>query len=204
MKREDVKKVFPNATNEQITAFLNQYNAEIISEREKAESDLDKVRADAGAFRVDAVNRLAEKLAEMKEVTSKSRTQQEIDAATGRIEELEQQIIEMKAELDKAKTLKSLADNGITGENAEKLYNSDGSFNFDTLGKILAEKEAAAAMRKEQRIASHSTNPTSGGSCLDDIGSHVPYDAEAGRRMKFGGNKDAMEIREYYESKMRY
>ena len=43
----------------------------------------------------------------------------------------------------------------------------DGSFDYDALGKIISEKEAAAAQAKEAEIAAGSTNP-GGGSAGDN------------------------------------
>jgi hypothetical protein len=37
MTREDVKKIFPEATDEQITAFLNQSNSDVAREKAKAQ-----------------------------------------------------------------------------------------------------------------------------------------------------------------------
>ena len=37
MTREDVKKLFPEATDEQITSLLNQNNSEVAKEKTKAE-----------------------------------------------------------------------------------------------------------------------------------------------------------------------
>ena len=39
MTREDVKKLFPDATDEQVTAFLNKHNSEIAGERAKTNSE---------------------------------------------------------------------------------------------------------------------------------------------------------------------
>ena len=48
MTREDVKKIFPEATDEQITAFLNQSNSDVAREKAKAQKlkeDAEKVEA---------------------------------------------------------------------------------------------------------------------------------------------------------------
>ena len=37
MTREDVKKIFPDATDEQITSFLNQSNSDVAKEKAKAQ-----------------------------------------------------------------------------------------------------------------------------------------------------------------------
>ena len=43
MTREDVKKIFPEATDEQITSFLNQSNSDVAREKAKAQ----KLKEDA-------------------------------------------------------------------------------------------------------------------------------------------------------------
>ena len=48
MTREDVKKIFPDATDEQITSFLNQSNSDVAKEKAKAQKmkeDADKAKA---------------------------------------------------------------------------------------------------------------------------------------------------------------
>lgn len=67
------------------------------------------------------------------------------------------------AELEKAQTLAtqrtSAADKfKITSEQAAQVVKDDGSFDFDVLGKIISDKETAAAQAKEQEIANGPTN----------------------------------------------
>ena len=45
MTREDVKKLFPDATDEQVTQFLNKHNAEIAGERAKTNSERQRANA---------------------------------------------------------------------------------------------------------------------------------------------------------------
>lgn len=48
MTREDVKKIFPDATDEQITSFLNQSNSDVAKEKAKAQKlkeDAEKAKA---------------------------------------------------------------------------------------------------------------------------------------------------------------
>ena len=48
MTREDVKKIFPDATDEQITSFLNQSNSEETKKKAKAQKmkeDAEKAKA---------------------------------------------------------------------------------------------------------------------------------------------------------------
>ena len=48
MTREDVKRIFPDATDDQITSFLNQSNSDVAKEKAKAQKlkeDADKAKA---------------------------------------------------------------------------------------------------------------------------------------------------------------
>ena len=58
MTREDVKKIFPDATDEQISSFLNQSNSDVAREKAKAQ----KLKEDA-----DKAKALEEELARQKE-----------------------------------------------------------------------------------------------------------------------------------------
>ena len=40
MTREDVKKIFPDATDEQITSFLNQSNSDVAKEKNKLKKQM--------------------------------------------------------------------------------------------------------------------------------------------------------------------
>ena len=56
MTREDVKKIFPDATEEQISNFLNQSNADVAKEKSKTQSLKEKAdKADELQKRIDAI-----------------------------------------------------------------------------------------------------------------------------------------------------
>lgn len=55
-----------------------------------------------------------------------------------------------------------MTDFRITAEQAKEVVNDDGNFDTAALGKIMSEKETAAAQAKEQEIANGSTNPGGG------------------------------------------
>lgn len=87
----------------------------------------------------------------------------EQEKAAKQLEEANKRI----AELEKAQTLAtqrtSAADKfKITAEQAAQVVKDDGSFDFEVLGKIISDKETAAAQAKEQEIANGSTNPGGG------------------------------------------
>lgn len=87
----------------------------------------------------------------------------EQEKAAKQLEEANKRI----AELEKAQTLATQRKNAadkfkITSEQAEQVLKDDGSFDFDALGKIISDKETAAAQAKEQEIANGTTNPGGG------------------------------------------
>ena len=51
MTREDVKKIFPEATDEQITAFLNQSNSDVAREKAKVQKMKDETAQQQLAFK---------------------------------------------------------------------------------------------------------------------------------------------------------
>lgn len=87
----------------------------------------------------------------------------EQEKAAKQLEEANKRI----AELEKAQTLATQRTNAadkfkITSEQAAQVLKDDGSFDFDALGKIISDKETAAAQAKEQEIANGTTNPGGG------------------------------------------
>lgn len=149
MTREQVLKLFPDATDEQVTNLLNQTNAEVVKEKTKAEQY--KVKA-------DKTDELQKKLDDLE-----SGSLTEIEQANKNLEKANARI----AELEKAQTLANqrttVAEKfKVTAEQAAQIVKDDGTFDYDVLGQIITEKETAAAQAKEQEIANNSTNPGGG------------------------------------------
>lgn len=211
MTREDVKKMFPDATEEQITALLNQYHAGINSEKERAEqlkAEVDKYKGEIDKYKADAgkVNELEKRLGDLRDAAKKANEiqakaaedQKKLTESNDKVAELEKQIADVQAQLKRTETLKALADRGIVGEDAENFFKEDGSLNFDILGKVISEREIAAAEKKEQDIANNSTNP--GGGSNGASGDSKPYDVEVAERIKFSEiAADAKDVRNYYK-----
>lgn len=87
----------------------------------------------------------------------------EIDKANKALETANKKI----AELEKAQAVATQRSNAaskfnISAEQALKIIGDDGTLDYDALGKIISEKETAAAQAKEQEIANNSTNPGGG------------------------------------------
>lgn len=158
MTRDAIKKLFADATDEQITELLNQMNGEVAKERGKA----DKLKADIENLKAkaDEADALQAKIDEIEQgkLSEVEKLQKDLEKSNSQIAELKKAafIRDQKA----SATLKF----GVTAEQAEKIVKEDGSLDFDVLGQIITEKEAAAALAKEQEIAKNGGNPGGGSS----------------------------------------
>lgn len=153
MTREEVLKLFPEATNEAVTELLNKNNAEVAKEKGKAE----KAKADLEDLKASAVNaeELQKKIEEIEQskMTETEKIAKELEKSNARVAELEKSIAIQQSRADAAEKFK------VTVEQAKQIVKDDGTFDYDVLGTIIAEKETAAANAKEQEIAHASTNP---------------------------------------------
>lgn len=147
MKREDVLKLFPEATDEQITNLLNQSNKEVLNEKNKIAQYKEKA---------DKANELQAKIDELESngLSETEKANKALETANARI-----------AELEKAQTLATQRNTAaakfkVTAEQAAQIVKDDGSFDYDVLGQIISDKETAAAKAKEDEIAKNSTNPS--------------------------------------------
>lgn len=173
MTREDVKKLFPDATEEQITAIVNQNNSEVAREKNKAEKYKEKAdEADKLQSQIDEINKA--------NMTDIEKANAERDNALNSVKDLQTKLktMEMRSKF---------AEKGIVGEDADKLLESlnGGNFDFDVLGKIISDRESAAAIAKEKEIAGNAGNPNGGsGSGSGDEGK--PDDAKNAESITFG------------------
>ena len=136
-------------TEEQISNYLNQVNGETKKEKDKAA----EYKAKA-----DKADELQGKLDELE-----AGNLTEIEQANKNLEKANNRI----AELEKAQAIATQRSNvaskfNVTAEQAAQIVKDDGSFDYDVLGKIISEKETAAAQAKEQEIANNSMNPGGG------------------------------------------
>ena len=144
MTRDQIKQLFPEATDEQITKLLNQHNQEIGAERIKANSYKERAdKADALQTQIDQLQ----------------------SGNNSEVEKLQQKV----AELEKAKAISetkkaAMAKFKIDAEQVDKDIREEGSLDFDVLGQIMSDKETAAATAKEQELASKAGNPGGAGS----------------------------------------
>lgn len=149
MTREDVLKLFPEATDEQITNLLNQNNSEVAKEKNKVSQY--KAKADTA----DSLQK------QLDEIQAGNLT--ELEKANKALETANQQI----ADLQKSNAIRdqreaAMTNFKITAEQAKTVVKDDGSLDYTELGKIMSEKETAAAQAKEQEIAKNQDIPGGG------------------------------------------
>ena len=149
MTREDVLKLFPDATDEQITNLLNQNNSEVAREKNKAGKDKEELAR---------LKEVEKEYNEFKEqgMSENEKTAKALESANQKIAELEKaQAIAMQ----RASVTEKFK---VTSEQAKQIVKDDGSFDYDVLGQIISDKENAAATAKEQELANNATNPGGG------------------------------------------
>lgn len=184
MTREDIKKLFPDATDEQITTLLNQHQGELATERGKA----NKYKADA-----DKVSELQAKISEMEgaNLSDLEKANKATETANTKIAELEKQIARM--------TMKnSLAEQGIIGEDADKLLESlnSGTFDASILGQIIKARETAAVSAFEKQKMSQTP---SGAGASGAGNQEKPADVKVAEMLTFGSaGESAKAARDYY------
>lgn len=149
MTREDVLKLFPEATDEQITNLLNQNNSEVAKEKNKVSQY--KTKADTA----DSLQKQLDDL--------QAGNLTELEKANKALETANQQI----ADLQKNNAIRdqreaAMTNFKITAEQAKTVVKDDGSLDYTELGKIMSEKETAAAQAKEQEIAKNQDIPGGG------------------------------------------
>lgn len=149
MTREDVLKLFPEATDEQITNLLNQNNSEVATEKNKAK----QYKAKA-----DTADDLQKQLDELQagNLTELEKANKALDTANQQIADLQ------KNNAIRDLREKAMTDFKVTAEQAKTIVKEDGSFDTAELGKIMSEKETAAAQAKEQEIAKNQDIPGGG------------------------------------------
>lgn len=149
MTREDVLKLFPDATDEQITNLLNQNNTEVAREKTKANQYKEKAgKADELQTQLDEIN--------SKGMTENEKLTKALDVANQTIADLK------KVNAIRDLREKAMSDFKITAEQVKTVVKDDGSFDTAVLGQIIAEKETASATAKEQEIANKAGNPGGG------------------------------------------
>lgn len=136
MTRADVIKLFPDATDDQITAVLNAHHKEMNEEKAKAK-DLQ-----------DNAEKVAQLQAQLDELNNKDLSE---------LDKIQKQLEKVQADYDGAqRTIKNmelktgLLDQGITGEDADKLIEAMNADKFDTsvIGTMIANAISAHDKQK--------------------------------------------------------
>ena len=137
-------------TDEQISSYLNQVNGETQKEKEKANQYKAKAeKADELQTQLDEI--------EAGNLTEVEKVNKDLEAANNLIAKLQKD----NAVRDQREA--AMTNFKITAEQAKAVVKDDGSLDYTELGKIMSEKETAAAQAKEQEIAKHQDIPGGGG-----------------------------------------
>lgn len=182
MTRDDVLKLFPNATDEQITNLLNQNNSEVAKEKSKVNQY--KAKAD----NADELQRKLDEL-EAGNLSEVEQANKNLEKANARIAELE------KAQAISTQRSNAASKFNVSAEQAAQIIKDDGTMDYDSLGKIISDKETAAAQAKEQEIANNSTNPGGGTAGKDNENKTT---AEKLVEKLYGGQKQNNDILSHY------
>lgn len=183
MTREDVLNLFPDATDEQITNLLNQNNSEVAREKNKASQYKAKAdKADKLQTQLDDIN---------------SQNMSELEKANKALETANQQIAELqKTNIIRDQREAAMTNFKITAEQAKTVIKDDGSLDYTELGKIMSDKETAAAQAKEQEIAKNQDIP--GGGSRGGSDKEKTADVENAEQIIFGNPAPNAEAKDHY------
>jgi membrane-associated HD superfamily phosphohydrolase len=136
-------------TDEQVTNYLNKVNGEIKKEKDKAVEYKEKA---------EKADELQKKLDDME-----AGNLSEIEKANKALEAANKTIADMqKSNAIRDQREAAMTNFKITAEQAKTIVKEDGSLDYAELGKIMSEKETAAAQAKEQEIAKNQAVPGGG------------------------------------------
>lgn len=174
-------------TDEQVSNYLNQVNGETKKEKD---------RADGYKAKADTADGLQKQLDELQagNLTELEKANKALDTANQQIAELQ------KNNAIRDLREKAMSDFKVTAEQAKAIVKEDGSFDTAELGKIMSEKETAAAQAKEQEIAKGSTNPGGGTAGGDKGKTEAEKTAESIGKTLAGTNQAAKSVVDSYLS----
>lgn len=172
MKREDVTRIFPKATEEQITEFLNKSNAEIQAEKEKAKDlkdtakELEQAQAEIEALKLKA------------ESGAPDDWQSQIEKLTDQNNKAQQIIRDMQLK-------SSLVKKGFSDEDADEFIKTmnEGGDIADVLGKLkdnaISEHDKAQLKNTPDPSGSGSTPPTDEKTTAEKLATGIFGDSNA-------------------------
>lgn len=172
-------------TDENITNYLNTVNGEIKKEKDKAEKikeELDNLKESATS--AEELQRKIEEI-EQSKLTETEKIAKELEKANQRVADLEKSAAIQNQRASAVEKFK------VTAEQARQIIKDDGSFDQDVLGQIIADKESAAALAKEQEIAKLSTNPGGKGASSSD-GNSIAKDIAVASAKRAGAANESI------------
>lgn len=169
MTRDDVIKLFPEATDEQVTKLLNQNNSEVATERDKSKKqkeELEKMQELTG--QLEALQKEKEEL-EQGKLTETEKLAKELEKSNARVAELEKAATIQNQRASAAEKFK------VTAEQAKQIVKDDGTIDYDVLGQIISEKETNAVSEYEKQKLAETQNPSgnSGGSDGNSVAKNI-------------------------------
>lgn len=203
MTREDVAKVFPDASAEQITELLNKTNNEVAGERRKADkykTDIEKLKADAE--KASELQAKVEAL-ENEKLSEEDRRQKDEEKRLKEFDEkwkqMEQANAELKMQLNTERIKSYAGSKNLAGEHIDNILNSFcGDYDLavkaiDSMAQLITERESAAALAKEQEIARVSGNPSGQGANNESENSTAVNMAVAAAKRAASANESILE-----------
>lgn len=201
MTREDVIKLFPEATDDQVTKLLNRNNEEVAGERRKVDkykTDLEKMKTDAEEAaelraKVEALEN--EKLTEEeRQEKAKAAIEKEL---SDKMAAIEKDNAELKAQLTSERIRAYAGSKNLSGEHIDNVLKSFGG-NYDlavaaidSMAQLIQDRETAAALAKEQEIAKLSGNP-SGQNATNDNGNSIAMNMAVASAKRAGTANEAI------------
>lgn len=173
-------------TEEQVTDFLNTIGAETKKEKDRADGLKAKAdKADELQTQLDDLN--SQNLSDIEKANA------ERDKALNSVAVLEKTINSMQLKT-------GLAEQGIVGEQADKLIESLNGGNFDTalLGQIISEKNKTAIADYEKKNLHDTPNPDGG---TGGAGDTKPEDVKNAENITFGTQASEQSEKDYYVMK---
>lgn len=169
--------------DEQVSNYLNQVNGETKKEKD---------RADGYKAKADKADELQAQLDEIEagNLTEVEKVNKDLEAANNLIAKLQKD----NAVRDQREA--AMTNFKITAEQAKAVVKDDGSLDYTELGKIMSEKETAAAQAKEQEIAKNQDIP--GGGSTGGSGKEKTADVENAEQITFGNPAANAEAKNYY------
>ena len=178
MKREDL--VAMGISEENIEKIIADYG----KTTQKANADLASLREKAG--KADDLQKKLDDL-EAGQLTEIEKANKALEAANKTIADMQ------KSNAIRGQREAAMTNFKITAEQAKTIVKDDGSLDYAELGKIMSEKETAAAQAKEQEIAKNQDIP-GGGAGGDKGKTEAEKTAEAIGKNLAGTNKAAESI----------